>query len=206
MSGIWLCMKEAQRRKSKSERDELLLKQRIFISLCSTQKHPFRTHGYFWLGACAIVLAPFFTNSFARLHNHNLFISMLFLYYFSFHFFSFHISNASFQSYSCYMFFPTIDLYHSRYTNSFQFAPFSKNICVHFRIWWFELLSNSFIALIKEFVNVNARVCILELYSTFDFELYTYNRYNRCVCVCCVCVRARVFICVWVLEGTHIWL
>lgn len=63
------------------EKENAVIEARIFISLLNTKhKTSISNTWVYLLGACATVpmLTPFFTNSFARLHIHNLFISMLF--------------------------------------------------------------------------------------------------------------------------------
>lgn len=106
---------------------------------------------------------PIFTNFFARLHIHNLFISMLFRLLFVFvlslplthHSIRSIIRSYSFISIPCSFLlfvFPSLDLYHSRYTNSIQFAPFSLNV---FRVLSCDDLNIFQIhsTLIKEFVR-----------------------------------------------------
>lgn len=132
ISGIWVFMKEKRisHKEWARERQKAVIEARIFISLFNNNKKTQNIHfehmGIFIGRVCnrAQMLTPFFTNSFARLHIHNLFISILL--FFSFLFFSFSFSLSSLLTFAlCF----SIGWFHpfKVHTNFFQFAPFSMN-------------------------------------------------------------------------------
>lgn len=146
ISGIWVFMKEKRisHKEWARERQKAVIEARIFISLFNNNKKTQNIHfehmGIFIGRVCnrAQMLTPFFTNSFARLHIHNLFISILL--FFSFLFI---LVLTLLPPHFCFMFF-------YRLISPIQGAHQFLSICTIFDEWfcifvrWFEHLSNSF--------------------------------------------------------------